>query len=540
MDIKLRNLLSDSQKHIVNNDYNEALKSLIEALNIDKKNPKIYLQMAKVFFANDNNEQKSIEFLNNALTLAPSDAEVHLDSAKLVYEMGNISEHNKLINRALQLDRGNYELNLYLANHVAQTGNLPKALEYANVAMAHDKNDIAPYETLAAIHEGMANTDETQELVDTVKRKFQKKKHLYIEARLLMKKKKFREATAFIKKYVENNKLSKINYGQIMIDLAYCLDKVGDYKMAYEAVIEGKKNKLEAQNKKHKGGNVRAIIANYTEYFSKADKFELGPNNFEKEVKEPIFIVGFPRSGTTLVEQIIYCANGLFTIDETPFINNICSKKAYNNQPQGAFLSPEEIIKLSKSDIDIKANRELYSRNIFDLFGDIVNGKRIIDKMPANTTMIPVIKAAFPNAKIISVIRDPRDTMVSCLFQNFLKEDFHNFDEATKLYQEVMNLYSHYRRVFKGDILEIRYEDILDDFENKAKKIYDFVDEKWTDDALKFHKKEREIANRTPNRYVINEPIYKTSVSKWKNYESELKPYLPRLEKYIKEYDYKT
>ncbi|MGI9387091.1 MAG: tetratricopeptide repeat-containing sulfotransferase family protein [Methyloligellaceae bacterium] len=257
----------------------------------------------------------------------------------------------------------------------------------------------------------------------------------------------------------------------------------------------------------------------------KAETFEVlkeaGSNS-----EAPIFIVGMPRSGSTLVEQIISSHPDVAAGGEIRVIRQLVSELTH------------------ASDTDINYPRDAASMNVKYLAGlrDLYlssvrisipdKTKRFTDKMPINYVHLGLIAVLFPMATIINCKRDPRDTCLSCYFQNFSNPDTaavsNDLADLGFLYRQYQRLMAHWIEVLPVPILEIQYEELIANQEETSRRILEFAGLDWVDACLDFHKADRGVG--TASKWQVRQPIYKSSAGRWRRYENHLKPLLEALE----------
>ncbi|HKE37958.1 MAG TPA: sulfotransferase [Candidatus Baltobacteraceae bacterium] len=226
-----------------------------------------------------------------------------------------------------------------------------------------------------------------------------------------------------------------------------------------------------------------------------------------------IFIVGMPRSGTTLAEQILASHPHVYGAGEL----NAFHEAAVATFAQDTALSPFLLQKLGRR----------YSNGVT---AQAPNAARITDKMPANFKYAGLIHLALPNARIVHIRRDPVDTCVSIFSQNFSGEQPFAYDlaELGRYYRAYEKLMDHWRRALpEGAMLEVRYEDLIGDFEAHARRLVDYAGLEWDPACLEFHKTQRSV--RTASVAQVRRPIYTSSIGRWKSHEQRLKPLLEAL-----------
>ena len=256
------------------------------------------------------------------------------------------------------------------------------------------------------------------------------------------------------------------------------------------------------------------------------DIFDKIKNNFKElniknektsfdSISQPIFIVGMPRSGTTLVEQILSSHSSIYGAGELDFLNNEIHK-----------LIDWQNNKIQKKDImEIRKN---YS----DELKKISKSAYITDKMPLNFRWIGFIAYAFPNAKIIHVKRDAMATCWSNYKSNFSKDGlaftFDQIDiaEYYKLYEDLMDFW---QKKFPGKIYELNYDKLTENQELESRNIFNYLEIKWENSVLEFHNNRRIV--QTASNTQVRKKMYKRSSQQWKKYKPWLQPMLNNLKK---------
>jgi tetratricopeptide (TPR) repeat protein len=236
----------------------------------------------------------------------------------------------------------------------------------------------------------------------------------------------------------------------------------------------------------------------------------------------PIFIIGMPRSGTTLVEQIIASHAAVHGAGELKTLSDVVQMV---HGPGGSIHYPEFVPAL-----DASALRQIGGRYVSELRKLAPSGERITDKMPSNYYFAGLIHLVLPNAKIVHCTRDPVDTCVSCFSKLFADAQVHTYDlgELGRYYKRYERLMTHWRQVLpQGRILDLRYEDVVGDLEGQARRVLAYCGLEWDERCLSFHQTDRPV--RTASATQVRRPIYRSAVGRWRVYETELKPLLDAL-----------
>ena len=238
----------------------------------------------------------------------------------------------------------------------------------------------------------------------------------------------------------------------------------------------------------------------------------------------PIFVLGMPRSGTTLIEQIVASHPAVHGAGELPEMSDIVARFA---PKAGELLRfPEGVREMTREDF-AKFGREYAAR----LRRYSATAARITDKMPSNYCFIGLIHLALPKARIVHVMRDPLDTCLSCFARLFSAEQNHTYDlgELGRHYRKYAELMAHWRAVLpEGRMLEVRYEDVISDLDGSARRIIAHCGLDWSEDCLAFHKNKRQV--KTASASQVRLPIYKTAQGRARAYRQYLSPLIMELD----------
>lgn len=282
-------------------------------------------------------------------------------------------------------------------------------------------------------------------------------------------------------------------------------DDLGKFDKAFHHYSLGNKTKRATLGKRiiSTGIDLKRIHAVFTpEFFSRF-------SSLGNDSEVPVFIIGMPRSGTTLVEQICASHSAVHGSGESKMIREIIEN--FKNYPEClSTLKPAEIIKLAESYIE-------------KLRGDLPdNIIRITDKMPTNFIELGLIRILFPRARIIHCVRNAMDICLSNYFQNFEEGNECSFDlrELALYYRKYKMLMDFWKNILPGEIYEVEYEKLVDNFEQQSRQIIDFIGLPWEESCLSFFKSKRMV--HTSSDYQVRQPIYTKSVERWKNYEQYL------------------
>lgn len=323
----------------------------------------------------------------------------------------------------------------------------------------------------------------------------------------------------------------------VLFPLAKSLDALGRFDEAYAALEEAHRSQVvfleNALGKRAVDGSVTISLARSPT--DPADVATWQGADTPARADCPIFIVAFPRSGTTLLEQILDAHPGLKSMDETPFL-----KRALDDTIEYGIRYAAELGKLDAG--QLQHIRDSYWQRVRERIGSWP-GQRLVDKNPLNLMRLPLIRRLFPNAHIILAIRHPCDTLLSCFQQHFRAPDL------ALLCRDLPTLAHDYRVAFDfwyqqcdalhPQVHEIKYETLVASFETEVRRLAGFLQIPWNDSMLA--PAEHALAKgfiSTPSYSQVIQPINNKSLGRWKNYEGFFKEQLPVLSKYLKRWGY--
>ena len=298
--------------------------------------------------------------------------------------------------------------------------------------------------------------------------------------------------------------------------LCFALGKVredlGYHRRAFEAYAEG--NRLVRSTFHFDEARSERTLSGIKEIFTK--DFLQSRSGFGHPDPTPVFIVGMPRSGTTLLEQILSSHPSVYGAGELSVLNDVIV--------QACVLTPDGFPQALKS-FDRDECKEMGGAYINQLRSLSNMATRITDKMPANFFHIGMIRLMMPNAKIIHSRRTALDTCWSNFTRHFnaTMEFAYDLEELGRYYNRYEDIMDHWTRVLPDDtILHVDYESVVEDLEGVARRMIAFIDLDWDDACLSFHTNPRHV--QTASIAQVRQPIYKSSLSRWKLFEEQLQP----------------
>lgn len=292
-------------------------------------------------------------------------------------------------------------------------------------------------------------------------------------------------------------------------------EDAGDYTRAFHHFTEG--NRIKRTQVDYDEPRQARFIRNYIHYFD--TNFVAAADGVGLPDDKPIFIVGMPRSGTTLVEQILSSHPQVYGAGELELLWR-CVRAELGI---AAEYDDDVPVMLKARDISIvRSIAESYCASLWRLAPAAAH---ITNKLPGNVSLVGLIHMALPNARIIHCLRDPLDTCVSCFSKLFSRGHLFTYDlgELGRYYRLYEDLMQHWRTVLPaGSMLELRYEDLVTDLESQTRRLLAYCHLPWDNACLRFHEAARPV--RTASLVQVRRPIYQGSVGRWRRYEKFLGP----------------
>ena len=319
------------------------------------------------------------------------------------------------------------------------------------------------------------------------------------------------------------------------------LDRMGRYDEAFAAFTEGKARLREISNHAYLDAHARTHTTRLRQFFTRARLATLPRAHVRSDTAQPIFVLGFPRSGTTLMEQTLSAHPRIAAGDELPIIAEIT-----NLMPRlmdSPLSYPDALAELWMGDHrdDLDNLRDYYLQKVAQL-GVVPDAGAawFTDKMPLNETDLGLIALIFPQAPLVHVIRHPLDVVLS-VFSNMLTHGYfcaYALETAARHYVLVADLVEHYRREMDLRYLPVRYEDMVDDQEAVIRRVLDFVGADFDPACLRFEENRRYA--RTASYAQVSEKLYDRSRFRYRHYLAHLAPVLPILAPVIERLGYQV
>lgn len=302
------------------------------------------------------------------------------------------------------------------------------------------------------------------------------------------------------------------------------LDKLGDYDKAF-AAFEMKNNCIQSlpETQKLDPSHIPKVFERTRSWLADGGAQVLKKHQAQPlTVPCPIFFIGFPRSGTTLMEQVLGSHPLLQTSGELPALELTLEDMKHIVKRDIDY--PKGLATLSSHELDTL--RDVYWSHFKNALNASPSDRTLVDKNPYNTFYLPLVRALFPTAKVIMALRDPRDVCLSNLMQTFVVSkptlQMKDMTSTARFYVEFMELWQEEREKLGLDWHEYRYEDLVDNFDGTVARVLDFLKLPWDDAVRNYRQTAKDSIISTPSYSDVVNKISNKAIGRWKNYEAQM------------------
>ena len=490
----------------------EAISHYREATAIHPKDALAHSRLGKALaLAGETDE--AVSSLQEAATLKPDDAEIHFVLGNTLKQQDKIEEAIASFRRATELDPDFAMAHNNLANTLMLRDDLDGAMSHLRRVLELDPDRAEAHYNLGICYQHQGRFGEA---VACHQKAIALKPELTRAHYNLVINKSFtpgKEATTRLETLLEKPGLPATDRANLHFAWAKILDDQGSVDEAFSHYRTA--NELRCKEANFDTEVYVQFVSKVISVFTK-DFFEQRQwAGSDSEL--PVFIIGMPRSGTTLVEQIIASHPQAFGAGELSYLTRMvgtlpATLKASTPYPDCAAL------------IDRETARRLAEDYLDHLRSHSEAAERITDKMPNNLLRLGIIALMFSKVRIIHCRRDPLDTCLSCYFHNIPRVWDYSYDltHLGIVYRQYERIMAHWRRASPLPMLEVAYEELVADQEGVSRRIIEFCGLEWDDRCLAFHEHDRPI--RTLSFWQARQPIYTSSVGRWRQYEKYLGP----------------
>jgi tetratricopeptide (TPR) repeat protein len=469
--------------------------------------------------------EESEAALEKAARLDSNDPAAVYELGRSLLRQGRAEEALPLLGKAAQLDRQDPKIFVVIGQAFARLNDMEKAENAYRVAIQVGPRHAAAYLNLAILLERGNRTDELKDLQQRAQANGMGEAEAdFLQALVDRREGKLEEALALAQR-ASPDSLDPGLRAQFIGEVA---DRLGQVDTAFAAFTE--MNRIAGarpDSAQSDGSGYRQFVASLTERTTPGWYASWRPAE-PSASPSPAFLVGFLRSGTTLLDTILMGHPATQVMEEEPILARVETQ-----------LGPLERL----AELDSAGVNALRERYFTELPTPVAPGKLLIDKNPLATLRTPLIHRIFPDARFIFALRHPCDVVLSCFMQNLLVSEsmasFLDLRTAAELYDRAMTYWQKCQEVFPIKVHTVRYEDMVDDVEGEMRPLLEFLGLPWDEQILDHQRTATERGRiRTPSYAQVTEKIYQRASGRWERYRAHMEPILPILAPWVERFGY--
>jgi tetratricopeptide (TPR) repeat protein len=527
------------QTALAREDYDQAADRAALALNRGERHPTLFNAVA-FHHSQAGRYQEAIALLTEGLKTAPRDPQLLYSAGICLFRLGRERDALGLFNAALDA-RPDLAAALYHRGLIFErAGEDDVAARCYEEAIASEPRYADPYAGLASV---AVEKGDFQRARDYAGRALaldpgQTTAHLAV-ARADFDDGHFEAVAQRLGPILADPSLDPLERPDLQAALGDALDGLGRTDEAFAGWSEGKRLSREQYAETQVAAVARRNLERLKGLKPFVDTLPLFPPGTDPDSTIPggprrhLFLVSFPRSGTTLLELVLASHPDVITLEERPLLE----------PAENEFLvSPASFQRLLEANDDLlDPYRDLYWRQVADR-GLAVAGKVFVDKLPLGSVLIPLIARLFPNARFLFAERDPRDVVLSCFRRHFNTNpgmyQFVTLEGTARFYDAVMSLADRYRRLVPDRVHAVRYETLVTDFEGQVRALCAFAGLEWTEALNDFARTARSRTIRTPSAPQVRKGLYTSGAGQWRRYAAHLAKVRPVLAPWVEALGY--
>jgi len=492
-----------------------AIIDIEKSIKLNDTNDFAFLALARIY-QRKGNKEKAIELCRSSIALNNNNDAVKL-LVQICKELGNnmlsnsqFDEAEGYFRTALDYSKNDATILYRLVLVLRGKGKIEKSIKLAERVIDINPNHVRAKTHIASSYELLGEIDKGTLLIENLIHNHPEHPLVNIVyAHYALRNKKQKEGISALTNMLRGNNIQEYDLITALMFLGKLYDSIGDFDSAFKyykqanGILDKNYDTLSFSNH----------ISTLINYFSK-EKYYSIPES-ENTSDEIIFIVGMPRSGTSLIEQIISTHSSVFGAGELAYVNNLVNSIQSDMGLENAY-------PVYLDEVDTNIMNKLAARLISDIRTENTDSIKISDKLPHNFLHIALIHKLLPNAKIINCVRDARDTCLSCYFQYFA--GYHpyanNLRSLGMYHLDYERLMNHWVNELNIPVLTVSYENIVSDTRSEVRKVIDFLGLPWEEECTEFYKHKRTVATASYNQ--VNQKIYSGSVRRWENYKGHI------------------
>ena len=451
-----------------------AEKMFVKALMLDPTYSIVWANLAHVYTVTGQLDKAKKSF-QNILKMDPENGLIWAELGTVLNKLANYKDGRDAYLKSIELKPDSPRVYLSLGHVYKTMGDIDNSIESYKETIKYNNLSGEAYWSLANLKTYKFSNNEIEEMEKALK-----------------------------------SEMSDIEKCQMYFALGKAYEVEKDFDNSFKNYSKG--NKIKKEESEYSSMDTTDNTSKVIQFFNEKKLMQLSSSKTLD--RDPIFVLGMPRSGSTLIDQIISSHSMVDGTQELPNIIKIAADLKRKNN-----LYPEILDEIDEDEITELGEKYLngtrWARDSAPFF---------IDKMPNNFIHIGLIKTILPNAKIIDTRRDAMDTCFSCFKQFFARGQLftYSLEDLGKYYSDYIKAMNHWHKVFGDQIYTVRYDNVINDTENTIKELIQYCELPFENECLEFYKSSRPV--KTPSAEQVRQPIYKSGLNYWKNFEEHLQP----------------
>ena len=451
-----------------------AEKMFVKALMLDPTYSIVWANLAHVYTVTGQLDKAKKSF-QNILKMDPENGLIWAELGTVLNKLANYKDGRDAYLKSIELKPDSPRVYLSLGHVYKTMGDIENSIESYKETIKHNNLSGEAYWSLANLKTYKFTNNEIEEMEKALK-----------------------------------SEMSDIEKCQMYFALGKAYEVEKDFDNSFKNYSKG--NKIKKEESEYSSMDTTDNTSKVIQFFNEKKLMQLSSSKTLD--RDPIFVLGMPRSGSTLIDQIISSHSMVDGTQELPNIIKIAADLKRKNN-----LYPEILDEIDEDEITELGEKYLngtrWARDSAPFF---------IDKMPNNFIHIGLIKTILPNAKIIDTRRDAMDTCFSCFKQFFARGQLftYSLEDLGKYYSDYIKAMNHWHKVFGDQIYTVHYDNVINDTENTIKELIQYCELPFENECLEFYKSSRPV--KTPSAEQVRQPIYKSGLNYWKNFEEHLQP----------------
>ena len=451
-----------------------AEKMFVKALMLDPTYSIVWANLAHVYTVTGQLDKAKKSF-QNILKMDPENGLIWAELGTVLNKLANYKDGRDAYLKSIELKSDSPRVYLSLGHVYKTMGDIDNSIESYKETIKYNNLSGEAYWSLANLKTYKFTNNEIEEMEKALK-----------------------------------SEMSDIEKCQMYFALGKAYEVEKDFDNSFKNYSKG--NKIKKEESEYSSMDTTDNTSKVIQFFNEKKLMQLSSSKTLD--RDPIFVLGMPRSGSTLIDQIISSHSMVDGTQELPNIIKIAADLKRKNN-----LYPEILDEIDEDEITELGEKYLngtrWARDSAPFF---------IDKMPNNFIHIGLIKTILPNAKIIDTRRDAMDTCFSCFKQFFARGQLftYSLEDLGKYYSDYIKAMNHWHKVFGDQIYTVHYDNVINDTENTIKELIKYCELPFENECLEFYKSSRPV--KTPSAEQVRQPIYKSGLNYWKNFEEHLQP----------------